>query len=77
MDIREHSGCLQHHSSAYNVAQQWKALKEKTPEKLTRNLRTTVMLGLLQELHTRIQRVQEVEGAAQQAEERGWLRQGK
>ena len=61
----------------YNVAQQWKALKEKTPEKLTRNLRTTVMLGLLQELHTRIQRVQEVEGAAQQAEERGWLRQGK
>jgi len=60
----------------YNVAQQWKSLKEKEPQKLTRNLRTTVMLGLLQELHTRVQRVKDVEGAAHQATGRGWLRQG-
>ena len=60
-------------SMMYNVTQTWKKLRDETPEKLTRNLRTTVILALFQELSLRLTRVREVPEAKAVAEKRGWL----
>lgn len=64
-------------SMMYNVTQTWKKLRDETPEKLTRNLRTTVILALFQELSLRLARVREVPEAKEVAEKRGWLLNGK
>jgi len=60
-------------SMMYNVTQTWKKLRDETPEKLTRNLRTTVILALFQELSLRLARVREVPEAKAAAEKKGWL----
>ena len=61
----------------WNVSQAWKKLRDESPEKLTRNLRTTVILALLQELQQRATRIQENKEARDIAVSRGWIKDDK
>ena len=55
----------------WEVSQTWKPLREERLERLTRNLRTTIVLALLQELTQRLVRIREVQAARSAAIARG------
>lgn len=61
-------------SNFYAIAQQWQQIKDKTPERLSLSLRTTLLLAYMTEFHERLRHAMEPEQKEAFLKE-GWLQE--